>query len=84
MQNFWEKSGWEESDRHLSVLRSAPFKRRFPDLLQGPGLYIIRGPRQIGKSSWLKSILSTLAKVGSRNVLYYSCENLRDHQELAS
>lgn len=84
MQNFWEKNGWEDSDRHLSALRRASFRRRFPDLLKGPGLYVIRGPRQIGKSSWLKSILSTLAQADSRSVLYHSCENLRDHQELAA
>lgn len=81
MQYFWEKSGWEDEDIHLQRIKSMPFQRSFPFIPQNPGLYIIRGPRQIGKSSWLKSVLSTYAKTDK--CFYLSCENIQDHRELA-
>jgi predicted AAA+ superfamily ATPase len=84
MQFFWEKPDWEKSDKHLLALKNSPFKRPFPFKLDFnlPGLYIIRGPRQVGKSSWLKEILSqaTQEKISS---FYLSCENIVDHKELA-
>jgi len=81
MDLFWEKDGWETSDPHLSGLKRAPFRRSFPSLPTGPGLYFIRGPRQVGKSSWLKTILSQETK--RTKCFYLSCENVRDHLDLA-
>ncbi|HAK94119.1 MAG TPA: hypothetical protein DCM87_03700 [Planctomycetes bacterium] len=81
MDNFWEHEGWEQADPHLSKVRAMPFQRRFPFVPEKPGLYIVRGPRQIGKSSWLKTILSYHA---SRVPCFYlSCENIPDHLDLA-
>jgi predicted AAA+ superfamily ATPase len=81
MDFFWEKDNWEQEDHHLSGLRSAPFQRKFPFIPEKPGIFFIRGPRQIGKSSWLKTILSSKAKENS--CFYLSCENVRDHLDLA-
>jgi predicted AAA+ superfamily ATPase len=80
MHNFWEISGWEREDRHLRALSQGPFQRDFPQLPLGPGLFVIRGPRQIGKSSWLKTLL---AKSDPRNSFYLSCENIGDYRDLA-
>ena len=80
MDRFWEKHGWEMTDRHLSAMREMPFRRPFPFIPEDPGLYVIRGPRQIGKSCWLKTILSNLAP--KRRCAYLSCEHLETHQEL--
>ncbi|MBF0107163.1 MAG: ATP-binding protein [Deltaproteobacteria bacterium] len=79
---FWEKRGWETSDIHLNKLKAMPFCRDFPFIPQKNGLYIIRGPRQIGKSSWLKTILSQYSKVDAKKCFYFSCENIRDHLDL--
>ncbi len=79
MQKFWEKHGWENEDRHLRALALAPFQRAFPNLPEGPGLFVIRGPRQVGKSSWLKTILRTLP---AKESFYLSCENVADYKEL--
>jgi predicted AAA+ superfamily ATPase len=81
MDYFWERSEWEKQDRHLSSLDEQPFRRRFPFIPTLPGLYIVRGPRQIGKSSWLKTVLSHHSKTSK--CLYLSCENVQDHKELA-
>lgn len=81
MDFFWENDGWEAADPHLTQLKSGPFRRNFPPTPKKPGIYAIRGPRQIGKSSWLKTILSAMASKTS--CFYLSCENIRDHVELA-
>ncbi|MEZ4754111.1 MAG: ATP-binding protein [Bdellovibrionota bacterium] len=57
-----------------------PFKRNFPFIPQANGLYIIRGPRQIGKTSWLKTILAKQCK--KRSCYYQSCERISDYKEL--
>lgn len=83
MQYFWQKSKWQQSDPHLVQLSKAPFQRNLPRLSLSPGLFIVRGPRQIGKSSWLKLLLSNLCAQGlSEKVFFASCENLRDHLDL--
>lgn len=79
MQNFWENTGWESKDKHLLALKQAPFKRKFPTLPEGPGLFVVRGPRQIGKSSWLKTML---LKTPALDSFYFSCENISDYKEL--
>jgi predicted AAA+ superfamily ATPase len=81
METFWEKDGWEADDRHLKKIQAMPFQRPFPFIPKKPGLYIIRGPRQVGKSSWLKTVLSNYAK--KTPCFYLSCENVSDHKELA-
>lgn len=81
MDYFWKNKGWENADPHLKKLASMPFQRPFPSLPKEEGLYIIRGPRQVGKSSWLKTILSHYAK--RHDCFYLSCENIPDHKELA-
>lgn len=83
MDEFWRTPGWEEGDKHLSALKRAPFVRPFPFLLpMQDGLYFLRGPRQIGKTSCLKTLLSEAVKQG-QSVFFLSCENVRDQQDLA-
>ena len=82
MDLFWEQAGWEEKDRHLSFLKKMPFERKFPFIPTAPGLYVIRGPRQIGKSSWLKSILHHYTELNS-SCFYLSCEELDSYKELS-
>lgn len=80
MRNFWENNEWEGADRHLSQVKSMPFQRQFPFIPANKGLYIIRGPRQVGKSSWLKTILSHHAK--TKKCFYLSCEEVEDFKAL--
>jgi uncharacterized protein len=83
VEQFWEIDGWEQQDRHLSGLKSAPFQRDFAvggaPFALGPGLWILRGPRQVGKSSWMKTLLS---RAPAQQSFYRSCEGLEDHKEL--
>ncbi len=54
MQFFWEKPNWELEDPHLRKMAAMPFQRSFPFIPEAPGLYILRGPRQIGKTAGSK------------------------------
>ncbi|MFP5459105.1 MAG: ATP-binding protein [Bacteriovoracia bacterium] len=80
MEKYWEISGWENEDYHLKKMNQMPFRRQFPFIPKDNGLYVIRGPRQIGKTSWLKTVLSEYAK--DHPCFYLSCENITDHREL--
>lgn len=82
MDLFWEKQDWEKEDLHLKRLEEAPFRRPFPRLEPSQGTTVIRGPRQIGKTSWLKSILSEQLNRG-RRCFYASCERQKDFRDLA-
>ncbi len=81
MQDFWLNPGWEKEDLHLKKVALMPFQRKFPSIPTKDGFYVIRGPRQVGKSSWLKAILSHHAK--DSECFYLSCENVADYKELA-
>lgn len=84
MELFWENEGWQKDDKHLSALLKSPFVRKFPviNAEQGPALYIVRGPRQVGKSSLLKTMLSNFKN--PKEAFYLSCENVGSYQELSA
>jgi len=48
-----------------------------------PGLYILRGPRQIGKTTTIKLIIKKLITEGinPRKILYFPCDNVKDRFE---
>lgn len=79
--HFWEKKNWEHEDLHLLKLQNMPFNRVFPDLKVQPGIHVIRGPRQVGKSSFLKTILSKCTRE-KRSCYFQSCETIASYQEL--
>jgi predicted AAA+ superfamily ATPase len=84
MKLFWENQNWEKEDRHFLGLKNMPFERVFPAIDLRKGLYSIRGPRQIGKSSWLKKLLKQACNFSSPSECFFlSCENLTDFKDLA-
>ncbi len=85
MEIFWKNQNWEASDLQLKRLHEYPFARKFPELTLNPGLYVIRGPRQVGKSTWLKTLLSEFCRRYSANqIIYTSCEHLKDSTDLGN
>lgn len=83
MDFFWKKSGWDREDKHLFALDQGPFKRKYPDIKLTPGVTLIRGPRQIGKSTWMKTLLKKHSQQGE-SCFFYSCEDLNDHKDLTA
>ena len=77
---------WERRDVQLGVARSSPLAyepRPLADLTSG-GLYILRGPRRVGKSTTLKQLVREriLAGVAPRTILHISVEG-RSAQDVA-
>src|SRR6185437_15175466 len=77
---WWKRAGWEAQDPDLRSL-----SRRYayePEPLAGiepDGLFLLRGPRRVGKSVEIKRAISGLlaSGVAPRRILYTSCEYLR-------
>jgi len=61
------------------------FKRKSLELKPN-NLYIIRGPRQVGKTFWIKQKIRELIKKGSapKSILYFSCDMSKTRKELSS
>ncbi|WP_297069755.1 ATP-binding protein [Thermococcus sp.] len=47
---------------------------------------VLIGPRQVGKTTYMKFSIANLIEsgVGPRNILYFSCDLLRDYREIVS
>jgi predicted AAA+ superfamily ATPase len=52
------------------------------ELTSAPALFIIRGPRQVGKSTLLKSLLAQAKD--PTTAFYLSCEQISDYRELST
>lgn len=83
MNLFWKNANWWLEDKHLLTLDKGPFKREYPAISLSPGVTLIRGPRQIGKSTWMKFLLKKHSQMGN-SCFFYSCEDLNDHKDLSA
>lgn len=78
---WWRGPGWEREDPDLQVAGAAPFDYRpspLGDLAEG-GLYLLRGPRRVGKSTEVKRAIAALVNGGleSRRVVWASVDGRR-------
>ena len=83
--NPWWKSKYAiEDDFHLTKVRNAIINWNpplIPKLI--PGIYSIRGPRQIGKTTWIKqTIKKLLESVSPENIMYFNCDLLHSKEDL--
>lgn len=86
-QNPWWKYGTEFSkyDFDLSRLDKQLIKAKRRDISLGPGrIVVIRGPRQVGKTTYMKKIINGLIEAGadSRRILYLSVDRFLSRREL--
>jgi predicted AAA+ superfamily ATPase len=77
---WWRRSDWERDDRDLRRLAESAFEyspRPLADLVPG-GLYVLRGPRRVGKSVEVKRAISELIHRGvePRRILHFGCDEL--------
>ncbi|HJH31810.1 MAG TPA: ATP-binding protein [Methanosarcinaceae archaeon] len=86
-ENPWWKFGnkFHNYDRHLRELHNAfiEYKRKPLDLKNG-NIYIIRGMRQIGKTTYIKQTIRSLLEndIDAGTILYISCDRLSSRKEL--
>jgi predicted AAA+ superfamily ATPase len=77
---WWRGEGWERDDPDLLEAARAPFLYE-PGPLAGlhpSGLYMLRGPRRVGKSVEVKRAIATTIGAGAnpRLVFFCSCDGL--------
>lgn len=79
---WWRDSRWTNRDRDLKRAARAPFVYR-PQVLadiRGSGLYLLLGPRRVGKSVEIKRAVETLISRGvdPRRIFHAACDGWRD------
>lgn len=84
-QNRWWSQGEDFARYDQSIGRAGPifFERRQIELKKG-GIYILRGPRQVGKTTYFKDLVRKLIESGvsPRDILYLSLDFFTSRREL--
>jgi predicted AAA+ superfamily ATPase len=74
------RTGWEVADPDLRAAARLPLDYKPEPLaeIHAPGLYVLRGPRRVGKSLELKRAVARLLASGvdAKTIFYCSCDGL--------
>jgi hypothetical protein len=85
-QNLWWRIGknFVDKDDDLKRLPSILFSRKDIELTSG-NIYAIEGPRQVGKTTWIKFKIKDLMEKGidPKTICYFSCQRAYSRKELA-
>ncbi|MEM3160763.1 MAG: ATP-binding protein [Nitrososphaera sp.] len=87
---WWKKKEAIDQDKHLTELEKSSVKWqpriRYKFSFNKDVVYTLRGPRQVGKTTLLKSLISDLLdKVSDpRLVFYYTCDLIDNPKELVN
>lgn len=90
LMNPWWRSPEEiYADRNIRSFEKSTFRyypekffREIPE--DKPGIYTIRGPRQIGKTTFLKLYIKRLIEDGVKpsNIFFFTCDGIKDRFDL--
>lgn len=82
----WHNSSWHETDIHLTKLSKQKIQWEYAIIESfDEGIFSLRGPRQVGKTTWIKQKIlgllnktnnKTNSKTNPKNILFYSCDNI--------
>lgn len=83
---WWDDPNWDREDRHITGALKSGIKMRHISEYQVrfPSVEIIRGPRQIGKTTEIKMIIKELISKGRipRSIGYFTCDAISRYKEL--
>lgn len=81
---WWKKAGWESDDKHLRQLEKYKYVYHRKNFLpEKNGIVLVYGPRQVGKTTWIKQHISEkLSGKISTSIFYMDAEMIRDRFEL--
>ncbi|MDN5325240.1 MAG: uncharacterized protein PWP02_955 [Thermosipho sp. (in: thermotogales)] len=89
MNPWWRSKNEIFNDRHISLYEKSSFKyhpeKLFKEIdLSKPGIYTLRGPRQIGKTTFLKLLIKKLIESNTNplGILFLTCDGIKDREEL--
>lgn len=89
MNPWWQRAQEIYIDRHIVSYEKSAFKY-YPKKLfraippEKPGIYTLRGPRQIGKTTFLKLYIKNLIEnqTNTTNIFFFTCDGIKDRFEL--
>ena len=88
MNPWWYDRGNIEEDRNLRLFSTKKVKF-YPSFLRElatfeAGVYVLRGPRQVGKTTSIKLLIRYILRKGANpeDILYLSAEAIKDRFEL--
>ncbi|HEY8542058.1 MAG TPA: AAA family ATPase, partial [Pseudothermotoga sp.] len=84
MNPWWQRAQEIYIDRHIVSYEKSVFKY-YPKKLfkaispEKPGIYTLRGPRQIGKTTFLKLYIKNLIEnqTNTTNIFFLTCDGLK-------
>lgn len=82
---WWKNTGWESGDRQLSMLSENKFRyEREKYVPDKKGVIVVYGPRQVGKTTWVKMEIMKKLKEAKKatDIVYLNAEVLKDRFEL--
>ncbi|MDN5337768.1 MAG: uncharacterized protein PWQ20_838 [Thermotogaceae bacterium] len=89
MNPWWRSKNEIYNDRNINSYESSKFKyypeKLFKEInLFEEGIYTLRGPRQIGKTTFLKLLIKKLIEnnMNPLNLFFLSCDGIKDRYEL--
>lgn len=81
---WWKNTAWAEEDRDLKRLKNYPFvfeRKQYIPLKKG--VTIVYGPRQVGKTTWLKkTIQEKIGQFKPTEIFFLNAETAKDRFEL--
>lgn len=84
LNRWWATPGWEVDDPHLRRLAASAIRLPTPQVgeidLGRPAVHVLRGPRQVGKSTDLKLLVRRALEegIGAERIAYLSLDALED------
>jgi predicted AAA+ superfamily ATPase len=79
---WWKNPSWDKEDRHLKKLTNYEYVYERKDYIpKKTGVFVVYGPRQVGKTTWIKQMISK-SKEGLKSFFYLNAEMLHDRFEL--
>ncbi|MEA3514350.1 MAG: ATP-binding protein [Nanoarchaeota archaeon] len=81
---WWKEKTEIENDFHIKKVEKSTLSWQpvFISVFE-QGLYSIRGPRQVGKTTWMKlTIKDLLRKVNKENIMYFNCDILNNYIDI--
>lgn len=85
---WWDHKNWQKLDVTLQEFQEQPLQHHHPllqDLPTKPGVIVLRGPRRIGKTTFVKQAISKILKLTPTqptNILFYPCNRIADYNQL--
>ena len=81
---WWLNKAAIDDDFHLTRLEKQKVRWNYEIIEKlEEGIYTVRGPRQVGKTTWIKQTIKKLLRTANpNNILFYSCDTVKEYKEL--